>query len=1149
MQQRWWLIASGVGLCIVAYLLWPRAYCRSALDGYGITVPICPDGRVRQTLQLSAQGLRRGGEGSVTLRATALYTVAAADAAQRAVIPALEAKLFLVDAQGQEKALQPYIDPKRPRQPAWTRGVGTVTTTIKLPRELDDGDYKLRAKVTTKVGKGVVDLPLAVYAPARIHVLTDRPLYQAGHRIRFRALAVRARDLAPLDNRPGRWIVRDPAGTVLLEQKAPADAWGVVAGDFPLEAGAAKGRWTIVWRSGDAEGQATVRVEPFTLPRFRITAEADKPFYRAGDQPTVRGRVVYSSGAPVQQAKVELNWSFYGRWPPPTSWSDDKGGLPKKTTTDARGAFELRLPMVPQDLQGNVVLAASLAAMDPAGDRVEGSVNVLLAQDAIAVSAFTPLSAGGLVAGFNNRLYLRVTTVDGRPLPGAKIDVSKAWLGTGEGVSAELDADSVARIQIDPGRPVNVVVPRLPRRKRKVERTTVTRSRAKDLVADVDAPLSDLVEMDRWPALIAPCAKWRSDEQSSAELALRVSAAGAIVRGVAMTVLARCVLERVRRRRFPAGQPRWYALTFDFDAPPLPKVTTEIAPAIGDDVPEPVSKLVALAARDARDCLPTQGSGPLPWVLSYRVAAKATRPTFDWIKRRGAEGQKMPRGIDGCLLGRLRKHALEKPLEHDAEGVVRYTLAQADAKSGGSGGSTNPRVLAGRATVRGGLDKEIIRRIVRRHINELKFCYQRELQNDDGLMGRLVLRFSINPAGRVIASKVLSSTLGNAKVEFCVAAAVRRWLFPKPQGGGSVLVAYPFIFRSGAPGSERIMRGYELLVSATRPDGKGGTLQLGQTKLRLRPGQVPRIAVRAEPVLARAGETVTVRLIRGPRFRGKLPRAIRVTHFGDSKQLTLPKGARPGKYSYKLPADAKGWYVFEAEGKRALVFVRSTAQLAVAVEPAQKRYKPGAQARLRVQTRVGKRGAPAMVGLFGVDQSLGQLVTLPGPDALRGLRPKVAMQSKAFGYLDAQALVLGRIRGGRAAEATVLKVASIPTPEKLDIVVGGSAATQFDANTELVDRFYVVLAALHEQVRQWERAAPKTELMRPPRLAALWKRALEATEAKGKSVKDAFGRRLRLHRLPADLLALTDPRQVVTEGTRLPEDTENWTQWVQRRKP
>ena len=47
-------------------------------------------------------------------------------------------------------------------------------------------------------------------------------------------------------------------------------------------------------------------------------------------------------------------------------------------------------------------------------------------------------------------------------------------------------------------------------------------------------------------------------------------------------------------------------------------------------------------------------------------------------------------------------------------------------------------------------------------------------------------------------------------------------------------------------------------------------------------------------------------------------------------------------------------------------------------------------------------------------------------------------------------------------------------------------------------------------------------------------------------VTDAFGRPLRLSVLPDELVALTDPRVVVADGTRLPEDIEAWVRFVRR---
>jgi TonB family protein len=103
--------------------------------------------------------------------------------------------------------------------------------------------------------------------------------------------------------------------------------------------------------------------------------------------------------------------------------------------------------------------------------------------------------------------------------------------------------------------------------------------------------------------------------------------------------------------------------------------------------------------------------------------------------------------------------------------------------------------MAGRAKIlRGALDKAIIRRVVRQHLNQIRYCYQRELQTSDDLRGRVVVRFTIAPSGQVVASVVGSSTLNHAGVETCVTRAVRRWLFPKPRDGGIVQVDYPFVF-------------------------------------------------------------------------------------------------------------------------------------------------------------------------------------------------------------------------------------------------------------------------------------------------------------------------------------------------------------------
>ena len=115
----------------------------------------------------------------------------------------------------------------------------------------------------------------------------------------------------------------------------------------------------------------------------------------------------------------------------------------------------------------------------------------------------------------------------------------------------------------------------------------------------------------------------------------------------------------------------------------------------------------------------------------------------------------------------------------------------------GGRGKRVPRVRQGKAKVSGALDKDIIRRIVRAHINEVRHCYNRGLTRDPGLNGTLTVDFTINEAGRVSKAAQDSTTIADRNVNECIVKAVKRWKFPKPRGGGEVEVEYPFVLGDG----------------------------------------------------------------------------------------------------------------------------------------------------------------------------------------------------------------------------------------------------------------------------------------------------------------------------------------------------------------
>lgn len=110
----------------------------------------------------------------------------------------------------------------------------------------------------------------------------------------------------------------------------------------------------------------------------------------------------------------------------------------------------------------------------------------------------------------------------------------------------------------------------------------------------------------------------------------------------------------------------------------------------------------------------------------------------------------------------------------------------------GIGSGRLGRATQGAMNVNGPLDKEIIRRMIRREIGAIRACYERELLKQPKLQGRLVVRFVIEPDGSV--SEARAETSLDPNVDTCVLARFQRMTFPKPDGG-SVVVRYPVIFQ------------------------------------------------------------------------------------------------------------------------------------------------------------------------------------------------------------------------------------------------------------------------------------------------------------------------------------------------------------------
>ncbi|MBI1375168.1 MAG: hypothetical protein GC159_20810 [Phycisphaera sp.] len=296
---------------------------------------------------------------------------------------------------------------------------GTGEPRFELP---DAGNYQLR--VTANIGvheTETVRHSITLRERSKIMLSTDKPVYQPGQTLHMRALALREPDLKPSAGRDAVFTVTDPRGNVIFKQRDVTSRFGIVAADCPTATEITHGDYTLACTVGDSESKQTVRIEPYTLPKYRVGLTLDQPWYEPGQ--TVRGVIdaAYFFGKPVAGgvALVEMR---------PLSPLADGGTiqLPEMPLdVDGRATFGLRLP---DSLIGNggdnaeAPIALTVTVTDTAGQVERRTVRRDVTTTPLRMEVIT--ESGNLVADVANKVYVFVSYPDGRPVDGATIAVS-----------------------------------------------------------------------------------------------------------------------------------------------------------------------------------------------------------------------------------------------------------------------------------------------------------------------------------------------------------------------------------------------------------------------------------------------------------------------------------------------------------------------------------------------------------------------------------------------------------------------------------------------------------------------------------------------------------------------------------------------------
>jgi hypothetical protein len=89
------------------------------------------------------------------------------------------------------------------------------------------------------------------------------------------------------------------------------------------------------------------------------------------------------------------------------------------------------------------------------------------------------------------------------------------------------------------------------------------------------------------------------------------------------------------------------------------------------------------------------------------------------------------------------------------------------------------------------IDRDFIRRVIRKHMAAFARCYERLPEGGSQPSGSVTTRFVILADGRVSQPEASGLT---PEVDACVARTLASIRFPRISGGGTVLVSYPFTF-------------------------------------------------------------------------------------------------------------------------------------------------------------------------------------------------------------------------------------------------------------------------------------------------------------------------------------------------------------------
>jgi len=290
---------------------------------------------------------------------------------------------------------------------------GLCDPAFDLP-DVEDGDYRLEIATRGAGESDTVLQPIRFHRAFKVHLSTDKPLYQPGQTIHIRTLVLQRPTLTPPAGREVVIEAIDPRGNRVMREKVAISKYGVGAHALELADDLRLGQYRIRAIIDGARGETAVKVARYTLPKFKITAKPDKPFYLAGETLHLDLKVRYFFGKAVAKGDVRAvlfrpDGSVLGQ------------EITGKTDADGQWRLEAELPASLAAAGSPETVMMELAVKDVAGQEERKQQSVTVTRELLQMEVIP--EGGQLVTGMENTLFVLTTSPDGQALP-ARVEIT-----------------------------------------------------------------------------------------------------------------------------------------------------------------------------------------------------------------------------------------------------------------------------------------------------------------------------------------------------------------------------------------------------------------------------------------------------------------------------------------------------------------------------------------------------------------------------------------------------------------------------------------------------------------------------------------------------------------------------------------------------